>query len=265
MADGGRLLRLLAVQVYHNTWLYFKCSGDASELFEHNLPQPHHYERFSEASYAIGWLIDGFFHTTKGIAYLNDIIARIALTVPIRARYDYAPANCKDYKPLHLASFQNAINLRTKYIEQRIKHSNDASKDMVWWAIKYQAESYIRQFKGWFDCDLLETWAFSNFEVGLNVKDRSTLRAKCRSTWRWYEERDFSIPKNQRRSSMSREDNIKRVNEQRKLDAKQKVLEASRGLTVRKKNGKINVSAVSEQAGVRRETAKKYLKELGLI
>ena len=254
-------------EFYHNTWLHFKCSGDAAELFEHNLPQPHHYERYSDVSYAIGWLVDGFFTTSKGIAYLNDIVARIALSVPITARYDFPPIRSEDNAPLRLAAFQNAVSLRTEYVKQRIKHSNDASKDMVWWAIKYQTESYIRQFGGWFDYAILEKWATNVFRVGEgeDVKDRSTLRAKCRSTWHWYEQRDFTIPKHQRGFKMSREDNIKRVNEQRKLDAKQKVLEASKGLTVRKKNGNINVSAIAEQSGVSYNTAKKYLKQLGLI
>ena len=251
---------------YQNTWLYFKCSGDAQELLEHNLPQPHHYERNTSTSYAVGWLVDGLFTTPKSVAYLNDIIARIALTVPITARYDFPPpVNRKDFKPLRLTAFQNAKSLRTDYVKQQVKHTNEMSKDMVWWAVKFQAESYIRQFGGWFDRDLLEVWAFSTFKIGVNkdVKDRSTLRAKCRGTWQWYEERGFKIPKRRRKSIMSREDAAKQARDTLAAETKAKVNRAVESMKFLQE--KITVSGVARYAGVSRDTARKYLKQQGLI
>jgi len=250
-------------ELYHNTSLYFKASGDASELFEHKLPIPHYYHRYNADSYAIAWLVEGFFHTAKGIDFLNDIIARISLTMPIEGKYDHEPEWQEDIEPIKLQAFQNAKSMRTEYAKQAIKRDNSTSRDMVWWSIKAQTESFIRQFDGWFNYDLLETWALNLFLD--HVKDKSTLRAKCRATWHWYEKRDFTIPKTDRGFIMSRSENMKRVNEQRKLEVKQKILEASKALTVRKKNGKLNITAIAEQTGLNRDTVSKYLKELGLV
>lgn len=261
LADGGRPLRCLRMaESYRNTWLAFKCSGDASELFEHNLPTPHYFQRENAALYALGWLINGFFHTGKGVEYLNDIIARIILSMPVLEKIDIEPATRST--PIKLQQLQNAVSLPAK-IRTRIDTAN-RYQDTVFWAIKLQAERYIRVLGGWFPYEELERWAFSVFKAPGDVKDRSTLRAKCRSIWHWYEKRNFTIPEG-RKFTMSREDNIKRVNEQRKLDAKRKVLEASNGLTVRKKNGKISIKAVSEHTGISAKTVSKYLKELELI
>ena len=235
------------------------CKGDGTELTDHNLPAPDYYQRSNEAFYAVAWLISGYFGTGKGLAYLNDMIARLALTLPIRERIEDAPP--VPGVPKRLEVLQNAVSLPQRvqrYAQDRGHH------DRVFWAIKIQAEAFIKAAGGWFPYEALETWAFGVFVVPVDVKDRSTLKAKCRSVWHWYEQRDWETGR-AKGGTMSREDNIKRVNEQRKLDAKQAVLDAAQGLTVRLKNGSINVTAVAEQAGVSRPTARKYLKELGLI
>jgi hypothetical protein len=242
-------------EFYRNTWLHFKCSGDGSELFEHNLPQPHHYERYSDASYAIGWLVSGFFHTGKGIAYLNDIIARIALTMPIITRIEEAPRKA-EATPIKLRHLQNAVSLPND-LQARIApegHYHDA----VFWAIKLQAERYIRVYDGWFDYQRLETWALDSF---VPDKERSTIRAKCRSVWHWYEQRDFIIPTRRRESTMSREDAAKRAREALAAEKKAKVIGAVESMKFLQE--KITAAGVARYAGVDRKTATKYLKELG--
>ena len=243
-----------------NTWLYFVCTGDGKELFEYNLPQPDYYERTTAQLYAVAWLISGYFSTKKGIAYINDMIARLALTLPIRERVATTPPVAAA-TPKRLSAFQNALSL-----PQRVQRAaqDKGHHDRVFWAIKLQAEAFIKASGGWFPYEILEIWAFGVFVVPEDVKDRSTLKAKCRSVWHWYEKRDWKAGR-AKGGKMSRQDHIKRVNEQRKIDAKKKVLHAAQGLTVRKKNGKLNVSAIAEQAGVSYNTAKKYLDESGLI
>jgi hypothetical protein len=248
-------------ELYQNTSLYFKASGDASELFEHNLPIPHYFHRYNASSYAIAWLVDGFFHTAKGIEYLNDIIARISLTMPIEGKYNHEPEWQEDIEPIKLQTFQNAKSLRTEYAKQAIKRDNSTSRDMVWWSIKAQTESFIRQFDGWFNYELLETWAFNLFVD--HVKDKSTLRAKCRDTWNWYEKRDFTIPKTDRGFTMSRAEAGKKAHTKLAADTKAKVIGAIESLKFLQE--KINIANVAKQAGVSRDTAKKYLKELDLI
>lgn len=245
-------------KVYQNTWLYFKASGDAMELLEHNLPMPNHFERLNANAYCLAWLISGYFHTGKGIAYLNDIIARLMLTMPIQRRIEEAPI-CKNEKVHELRAFQNAISLPAN-LKNKIDTSN-RYQDATFWAIKLQAEKLIRTFDGWFNYDLLESWAKDNF---VPDKENSTIRAKCRSVWHWYDKQDFKIPEG-RTFKMSRTENAKRLNEQRKLDSKQKVLDAANTLFVKNKNGKLIVSKVAKEAEVNVKTAKKYLNEIGLI
>lgn len=246
-------------------WLHFRASGDGAELLEHNFPTPHYYNRQENAkAYSIAWLIDGYFHTKKGQEYLNDMIARIALTVPIMDRKAYAPPHYEKTPPIRLKAFQNAVSLRSDYINQQTKHKNELSNDMVWWAIKFQTESFIRQFGGWFNYDMLEMWAFNVFVVGKDVKDRSTLKAKCRDTWMWYEQIDFIIPKRQRRVfTMSRAEAGRKAHEKLAKDTEAKVRGAITALQFLQE--KITVSGVAKQAGVSRDTARKYLKEMGLI
>lgn len=245
-------------EVYQNTWIHFKASGDGMELLEHNLPIPNHFERYSPTAYGLAWLISGYFHTGNGIAYLNDIIARIMLTMPIEMRVEEAP-KCENKQTHELKAFQNAISLPAN-LKNKIDTSN-RYQDATFWAIKLQAEKLIRTFNGCFAYDLLESWAKDHF---VPDKQNSTIKAKCRSVWHWYEKQDFKIPEG-RTFEMSRAENMKRINELQKLENKKKVLEASTALTVRKKNGKLNITAIAAAADMSYNTAKKYLEELNLI
>ena len=236
-------------------------SGDAEELLTYNLPQPHYFNRHNTQYYAIAWVIDGFFHTKQGIEYLNDIIARIALTMPVNERLNYKPIKHDDIMPYKLEAFQNAVSLRTNYVQQAIKHSNEASRDMIFWAIKFQAESLIRQFNGWFDYQLLEAWALNLFAD--QAKDASTLRAKCRGVWHWYDKRDFTIPTGQRGFTMSRAETGINAAAKNAAATKAKVVGAVAALKHLEK--KINIVNTAKQAGVSLNTAKKYLKELEII
>ena len=250
-------------KLYQNTELFFKARGDGSELLDHNLPSPHYYHRYDENYYTFAWILEGYFHTNKGIAYLNDMIARIALTIPIESKYDHSPIYKEAITPLKLEAFQNAKSLKTDFTRQSINRDNTASKDMVWWCIKAQAESLIRQFDGWFNYEILEQWAFNMFVD--DVKDKSTLKAKCRSTWMWYEKRDFVIPSKDRGFKMSRSKNMERVNNIRKFQSREKIIESCKKDALLMKNGKISVSAIATDAGVSRPTANKYLLEMGII
>lgn len=184
--------------------------------------------------------------------------------MPIQERYDHEPVYEDDRDEIlgyQLKAFQNAKSLRKNYTKQGVSRDNSTSKDMVWWSIKAQTESLIREFNGWFNYKLLEDWAFNLFID--HVKDKSTLRAKCLSTWNWYEQRDFNIPKSNREFTMSRQE-AGRTTAKKKAEAtKAKVIGAIESLKFLQE--KVNIANVAKQAGVSRDTAKKYLKELGLI
>jgi NACalpha-BTF3-like transcription factor len=184
--------------------------------------------------------------------------------MPIQERYEHEPVYEDDRDEIlgyQLKAFQNAKSMRSEYAKQAVKYENNVSRDMVWWSIKYQAESFIRQFDGWFNYQLLEDWAVSLFLD--HVKDKSTLKAKCRATWHWYEQRNFTIPKTDRGFTMSRQEAGKATAKKKAEATKAKVIGAIESLKFLQE--KINIANVAKQAGVSRNTAKKYLQELGLI
>jgi len=244
-------------ELYQNTWLHFKASGDGSELLESNLPIPNHYQRQNNGSYSLGWLIDGYFHTSNGIEYLNDIIARIMLTIPITQRIEKNPGNYQG-DPIKLKMLQNAVSLPSNF-KTRCDTDN-RYQDATFWAIKLQAIKLIKAYGGWFDYSILEQWANDNF---VPDKEKSTINAKCRSVWYWYDKQDFKIY-DKRTFKLTRTEHAKQLNEKRKLAAKSKVLEASKSLTVKKKNGNLSAKAIAEETGLHPDTVRKYLKEMGL-
>lgn len=240
---------------YPNTWLAFKCDGDAAEIFEHNLPTPHYFDRKNDAIYALGWLISGYFGTGKGLEYLYDIIARILLSMPVVERIEIEPET--EQEPIRLQQLQNTISLPAK-MRKKIDTAN-RYQDAVFWAIKLQAERLIRTLGGWFPYQELEHWAFSVFEAPGDVKDRSTLRAKCRSVWYWYEKRDFKIPE-RRNFTMSRAEAGRSSAAKKAEQTKAKVIAAVAALEFLQE--KVNATNIAKQAGIHRETAAKYLKKL---
>ena len=257
-----------------HTHLFFQATGDGAELLESKLPFPQHFTRYNENVYVIGWLIDGLFGTKEGNEYLNDMIARLTLTLPITARLNRIEAGVEQFPkiteaPIKLKMFQNAKSLTRalNHAKSRAQRPNltdvqVGDHSIIFYAIKFQAEDFIRELGGWFDYSLLEAWALREFSN--QDKDRSTLKARCWSVWYWYNKRDFKISR-RKVSIMSRSENMKLINAQRKLKTKQKVIEASKTLFVKNNQGKIVIARVANVANVDVNTAKKYLKEIGLI
>lgn len=61
-------------------------SGDCTELLDNNLPIPNYFYRYTTHAYSVGWLVDGYFATTKAKMYLNDIVARFLVQYPSAVR-----------------------------------------------------------------------------------------------------------------------------------------------------------------------------------
>ncbi len=98
----------------------------------------------------------------------------------------------------------------------------------------------------------------------LEYKERSTIRAKCRSVWNYYEQRDFKLKEYQRKFTdeeylMTRQENIKIINEKKKKVTEGKILGAITSLEFM--NEKINATNIAKYAGISRPTAYKF-KEL---
>ncbi len=270
-------------------WLSFQIHGDGSELFEYGLPPPNHYERSNNASYKVYWHVDGYIHTKKGRDYLNDIVARFSgafrivkrlhapahqqvfygqiqrgsdsgapqdQTHPNPSRDEYGIIGDKDFlKICNLKQFGGLPSLRSNRSAKELHTSK--YEDNVFWAIKLEAIMRIR-VNGWLDRSSLEDWASDVFLVGEHVKDRSTLRAKCRSVNEWYEARNWRV--DERISTMSR---VKGMAKARAIKSERVKAKIQGAINVLKLYGiKITVRSVAEEAGIGTATAQKYLKEI---
>jgi len=240
------------VKLYQkNTKISITIQGDGSEIFDYSLPLPHHYTRNGD-KYTIEYTINGFFHTKRGIAYLNDILARFTLSMKVLS----TQVTSSEDEGIELSYFKGL---------KSIKRANDYEKgdrgeDNIFWSIKLYLEDLIKESGegNLIAYSLLESFAFSRFIE--RSKDKSTLKAKCRSVWNWYDERGWTIPK-RKGLGMSRQEAGINAAKKNAEKTKAKVQKAIAGLEFMKE--KINIANVARDAGVSRDTAKKYLIELG--
>jgi len=235
-----------------NTEIKLKIRGDGAELFEYSLPHPASYERHGDY-YIVSYIIKGYFHTIKSEAYLNDIIARFMLSMQVIST-DVSITTQKD-KAIDLKLFQGLKSIAIPKHFEKV----DCGRDNVFWSIKLYTEQLIKEHGEGklIPHSILERYAFDNFVD--RTKDKSTLKAKVRSIWNWYNERNWTIPK--RGSEMSRSENAKRVSELKAEKTKAQIVGAIEALKFLQE--KINIANVARQAQVSRNTAKKYLIELG--
>ena len=105
-------------------------------------------------------------------------------------------------------------------------------------------------------------------------KEKSTIRAKCRSIWNWYNNKNWELPKlyqkkySKEELEMRRTEHIKKVNENRKIQTRNKIKAVLDDIfmqdQIKKKNGKLKITAIAKLSGVHRETVAEHLKEMGL-
>lgn len=204
--------------------------------------------------------------------YLNDIIARFILTLPIRERLMWEPK--QEHKQLDqvykLKEFQELKSLTRKYVPKLNGHM--AGDDQKFWELKLYIEHRIRDNGGEgsyvaFDMVLNHALAFYEF------KDLSTARAKTRNIWNWYESRGFKYhilkhKKGKEEVMATRQAHIAKVNQNRKIKSKLAIKTVLEDMFVqeqiRYQNGKLKVNAIAELAGISTKTVAKYLKEMGL-
>ena len=257
-------------------WLHFYIDGEGGEFLDYDLPYPTYLEHYNKG-YAIAWLIDGFFGTKKGEEFLNDVIARFLLSFADLSpkRLPYKPEVKNENKTAHILSkayklkeFSNKL----KSIPSKKKFSPnraDMFEDFIFWAIKLYAEDTIRKIGIIPNQEYLEDFALNQF---VHKKDRSTLKAKCKSIYNYYDERDFNLPKKIFKQTkgeykMTRIENMKKINEERAKEKKRKVLNAISGMfseDLKKKNGKWNIAKISRELNISENTVKKYIKEFKL-
>ena len=243
-----------------NTKISITIDGDGSEIFDYSLPHPHSYTRNGDI-YTIEYIINGFFYTQKGIAYLNDILARFTLSMKVLS----TKVTSSEDDGIELSYFQG--------LKSVVRHKNyesvDIGQDNIFWAIKLYTEDLIRESGegNLIAYSLIESFAFTRFID--RAKDRSTLKSKCRDTWKWYEERGWTIPTRKRKLTdeevkMTRSENAKRVAEQKADKNYKTVVNLLTGLfndEYKKKNGKWHIGKIASAVGMTEKTVSKYIKE----
>jgi DNA-binding transcriptional ArsR family regulator len=259
------------MKVYQKTWLYFflwDASGD--EFLEYNLPAPN-YLLHAQAGVFIGWLINGYPGTKESREYFNDIIARfiIAYKQNKPERLSYKPnmqrKAIKDTK--HSYELKNFQNLPSLYWINKKKIWTSESVgtiDQIFWAIKLYTEELIKEFgEGTpIPYELLQDYAFRNF---FDRKDKSTLRAKSRNIWNWYNERNWTIPK-RKEWKMTRSERAKENAKLKKQRARATLLGFIKDSLLadeyKKTDGTWNVTKLSKATKLSRPTIINHLKEL---
>ena len=251
-------------------WLLFHLNGSTSDFLEHDLPLPSYLKKINRG-YLIGWKIDGYFGTTSGLKFLNDIIARFTITFADKSitRLPYSPtlednkAHVNDYT-YKLDRFSS--NLKSMKAKKFIPSRAENFEDIVFWAIKFHAEDLITEYSI-LSYEQLESFAMTQFIH----KERSTIRAKCRSIWNYYEQRDFKLntrkktTKTKEELQMSRTEHIKKVHEERANNTKaviESLVTGKHADKYKKKNGKFNAVLVAKASKISEKTVRKYLKEL---
>ena len=136
--------------------------------------------------------------------------------------------------------------------------------DQIFWAIKIYTEELIKEFGEGVQVpyELLQDFAFRNF---FDRKDKSTLRAKCRNIWNWYNERDWTIPK-RKEWKMTRSERAKENAKLKKQRARAILLGFIQNNLLaseyKKADGSWNIKELSKATGLHRNTIRNHLKEL---
>ena len=265
------------MKLYQNTWLYFflwDAQGD--EFLEHNLPAPN-YLLHAQRGIFIGWLVNGYPGTAKAREYFNDIIARFIIAYkqnkPERLPYKPNMERMAHIDTKHTWELKNFQNLPSLYWANKKKiWSADSvgTIDQVFWAIKLYTEELIKEFGEGTPVpyEMLENYAFNNF---FDRKDKSTLRAKCRNIWNWYDNRDWTIPK-RREWKMTRSERAKENAKLKKQRSRAVLLGFIQNNLLadeyKKADGTWNITKLSKATKLDPKTIRKHLKELkdeGLI
>jgi len=255
-------------------WLYFHIKGNGTEWIDYNLPTPTIHKHINRG-YFIGWAIDGYFGTHKGSTFLNDIVARFLLTfrendikrLPFKPKIkDFDDNTVKIHKKVYkLREF--SVLLNSLPVKQYAPRRADKFDDYTFWAIKLYAEDLIKDYS-LIPYDSLENWALTQFEK----KERSTVKAKCRSVWDWYDIRNFEIPKKHKSQKeyleitlATRKEHMKKVSKEKAERNKRTVINIMTGLYAndyKKKNGAWHYGKISEATGLSSKTVAKIIKEL---
>jgi len=216
--------------------------------------------------YIVRYDIDGYFATKRGIAFLQDAVARFIATYGPEAIKPAAtpqrPPDLTREVVLHLMDFTaNLDSLKRKRANkvplQKVAATNF---DETFWAMKLWVERQLGQNRIPTEAEIRAIG-----EAYAPHKERSTIRAKARSIYRWYAARGFEPTPDERKRTVGEEPMTRqeaaRVATQTRMERAKARIEAAVNL-LKMQGEKITVRSVAEAAQVAKDTAAKYLREL---
>jgi hypothetical protein len=256
-----------------NTNLTISFKNDITEHLGNVIPYPNNYIT-QNGLWVFSWIIDGFFDTNKGNDFLNDIVARFLITFKediFDTKYFRKKYN-EDTTTYKLKNFQDLKSITISKINETNKF--DGTTDFIFWSLKLYSERVIIE-TGIITYDRLFEYGFYHFNPSNGVskvcKDLSTLKAKCRSIVNYYIDRNYKLDRYQRKLTdeeyrMTRQENMRKVNEKRSLTNRQKIENLLSGMFVedlyKKPNGKYHISNIMKDLNLSRNTVKKHLQDI---
>lgn len=238
---------------------------DPTEWLDYNLPTPNsmQHPRGIANLFIMTYYLDGYFGTKKAIETLNDILARFYITFDFIELLELPKAvYIQHQKRYQIKDFQNLKSIPAKQFKI---NKTDTGLDAIFIAIKYQfVEPLLRKETGKIiPYQSIEQFAFNHFVD--TAKDKSTLRAKCRSIWNYYNNKGWVADKRQRKTKTKEELMATRKEQQKKLSemkvnqSRAKVKGAIESLKFM--NEKVTVRKIAEYANISTRTVSKYYKD----
>jgi len=248
----------------------------------HQMPEASALWLLNRGFYIVKFEIDGYFSTAKSLQYLQDVQARFIQTYGEDAVKPAVPPKREpDYEReviLHLKEFAANLDSLKRKVANTVPLQKVAANDFdeTFWAMKLWMERQLSQNRIPTECELES--------IGSTYaphKERSTIRAKARSIYRWYAEIGFQATRDARTAKerkiedrlryllrtgktedeiMTRQEAAKVATQTRMARVQAKIDQAINLLKMQ--NEKVTVRKVSEFAQVGHTTAAKYLKEL---
>jgi len=257
-------------------WLHFLVYGNGVEWMDAGLPTPNYFYRLENHrgtvmnKYGLAYLIDGFFLTKNSYEYLNDIVARFCLTLPIKERLKYPPRveDMQHDRVRKLREFQNLQSLTKQYVP---KLRGDMPQDNnKFWELKLWIEHRIRDNGGEGNFVPFEPFFEYAYEM-YDWQDRSTAKSKCRNIWSWYYNRGWkyhmlqSPRKTKKEIYMTRRERAlsnAKAREERTYKAVANLATGMFADEYRKKSGSWHIGKIAKAIGLSEKTVSKHLKRL---
>lgn len=221
-------------------------------------------------------ILDGYGGTDKSKNYLQDIITRFAqldLKREVIAKIDYKDVYCDKYD-VKFSDFGNLPSIQQKQPFYDSRKATDY--DPYFWYMKHYIDYLIKT-------RVAHPLSYQNLMLDEALKrfpskDFSTLKAKAKSIFAWYERRNFECYETYTRKftdeelTMTRSENMKRVKTNQKSDTRNKikgvldddVLFNEYRHTEGRWAGRVNVEKLAKRLNMRNETIRSHLKEMGI-